>query len=365
MGNDDLRDLLKSGYDTHAAQLRSGDDFAARHHGAVSRAVGRRRIVRQAAITGGALASVSALAVAGAAAVRATGDNVNPLAPSSTSSSPSPLVSPSPSPSPSTAGDPGESISSWVPTVPSGAPQGDVVEDDVLSLALDAQAPAAAATPPTSVSCGDPAGEFVAPIFVDASARILRPDTVYPTFLDPSYVPQPDDALLADGWWLDANGGVDPSAVITAGQFFVAVSTVDHAWTQEIGATADYTAISHQGALAEDSAAVFSTSDIDFLYGSVIAQDGVIVGHADFWSPDDAGAEGMSTALMTVNESSARRDQTEVVYDFGVGPLAHVLWCSGSAPAGPVDTYAVVGSRSPGVDAFDYSMLWAGAVEYK
>lgn len=372
MENEDFRDLLKSGYDTHAAQLHSGDDFAARHHGRISRAVGRRRIARQAAFAGGALASASALAVGGVAIGHAVNrGTVAPLAPPSTSptatqlASPSPSPSPTPSPSPSADATSTTGLPAWAPPLPSGPPQGVVVDDATLRLVLDAQSPAPAAAPPASVACGVPAGPYVAPILVDATARILRPDTLYPTFLDPSYVPQPGDRLVKLQF-----------GTYQADQFFVSVSLVNHEGAQAWGArdaatgqfsggeSADYNAIAQEGVLAEDSSAVFSTDDVDFLYGSVLVQGDVIVGHADLWSPTDMGSDSMTTAMTTVNEVSARDADTEVIYDFGVGPLEHVLWCSGAAPAGTVDAYAVVGTRLPGVEAFDYSMMWAGAVEY-
>ncbi|NTV39152.1 MAG: hypothetical protein HGA51_04235 [Demequinaceae bacterium] len=357
MGNEDLRDLLKSGYDTHAAQLHSGDDYAARHHGRVSRAVGRRRVVRQAAYTGGALASVSALAVGGLAIANGVNrGTASPLGSHSASPSPSPLASPSPSPSPSPtpSADSATGLPAWAAPLPLGPPQGVIVDDAMLRLVLDAQAPAPAAAPPMSVACGAPVGPYVAPVLVDATARILRPDTVYPTFLDASYAPQPGDPLL------DLQYGSD-----SADQFFVAVSTVDHSPSIARGGSADYNAIAQQGVLAADSSAVFAADDVDFLYGAVVVQGGAIIGHADLWSRSDDGTGTLITALSTVNEVSARDADTQLVYDYAVGPLEHMLWCGGAAPAGTVDTYAVVGTRLPGVEAFDYSMMWAGAVEYK
>jgi len=367
MENEDLRDLLKSGYDTHAAQLHSGDDFAARHHGRVSRAVGRRRMARQAAVTGGALASVSALAVGGVAIGHAVNrGTAAPLAPPSTSPTATQWASPSPSPSPTPtpSADSATDLPAWAAPLPSGPPQGVVVDDATLRLVLDAPAPAPAAAPPASVACGAPAGPYVAPILVDATARILRPDTTYPTFLDPSYVPQPGDRLVKLQF-----------GTYQADQFFVSVSLVNHegaqAWVRDAatgqfsgGESADYNVIAQGGVLGPDNNADFATDDVDFLYGAVVVQGGVIVGHADLWSPTDTGSDSMTTALSTVNEVSARDADTEVIYDYGVGPLGHVLWCSGTKPSGTVDAYAVVGTRLPGVEAFDYSMLWAGAVEY-
>jgi hypothetical protein len=377
MENEDLRDLLKSGYDTHAAQLHSGDDFAARHHGRVSRAVGRRRMARQAAVTGGALASVSALAVGGVAIGHAVNrGTAAPLASPSTSPTATPLASPSPSPSPtpSVSANSTTDLPAWAAPLPSGPPQGVMVDDATLRLVLDAPAPAPAAAPPASVACGAPAGPYAAPILVDATARILRPDTTYPTFLDPSYVPQPNDGLLALGWWKDSSGKTDPNAIYTADQFFVALSYVDHegaqSWVRDEatgwwsgGTSADYTAIAHGGVLQPDSVADTDTTDIDFLYGTVLVQDGVIVGHANLWGPPDPNGE-LTTALSSINEVAAKDANTELVYDYGVGALEHPLWCSGAAPSGTVDTYAVVGTRSFEAVPFDYSMMWAGAVEY-
>lgn len=100
------------------------------------------------------------------------------------------------------------------------------------------------------------------------------------------------------------------------------------------------------------------------MFGTVLVQHGVIVGHADLFSGFSAGALLQGSWLMSINDMRAQDDHTEIIYDMGVGPLEHVLWCSGTAAAGTVDTYAVVGTRLPGVEAFDYSMVWAGAVEY-
>ena len=369
MENEDFRDLLKSGYDTHAAQLHSGDDFAARFHGRVSRAVGRRRIARRAAFTGGALASASALTVGGVALSQFTTDrSAAALASPSTSPTATPPASPSPSPSPSptpTASvEAGTGLPAWVPPLPSGSAPGVVVDDATLRLVLDGQAPAPAGAPPVSVACGAPAGAYVAPFFVDASARILRPDTQYPTYLDPSYDPQPGDKLL----------GLGLTDAYPADQFFVALSTVDHegaqAWSYDTttgewsgGVSADYTAIAHGGVIQPDSVADMDTTDVDFLYGTVLVQEGVIVGLADLWNTD-LGTDILYTALSGAAEVSARDDDTEVLYDFAVGPLEYVSWCSGSAPSGPVDTYAVVATRSFDTVPFDYSMIWAGAVAY-
>ncbi len=372
MENENLRDLLKSGYDTHAAQLHSGDDFAARHHGRVSRAVGRRRIARHAAVTGGALASVSALAVGGVAiAHMANHGDASSLGSPTPAPTASPSVSPTAAPSPSQSPMPSDNavsasdLPAWVAPLPSGPPNGVVVDNATLRLVLDAQAPAPASTPPASVACGAPAGEYVAPFFVDASARILRPDTIYPTFLDPSYVPQPGDRLMD----LQYGSG-------TADQFFVAVSTVDHvgaqAWVRDDatggwsgGTSADYNLIANGGVLTADSVVVMDTNDVDFLYGTVLVQGGVIVGHANLWDMASASDGNLDTALSGVGEVSAKDADTELTYDFAVGPLEHMLWCSGTATSGTVDAYAVVGIRSPGVEAFDYSMMWAGAVEYQ
>jgi hypothetical protein len=348
--SEDLRDLLKSGYDTHAAQIHSGDDFTARHHGRVSRSVGRRRMVRHAAVTGGAFASVSALAVGATTLVEYAQDD--------TGDSPA-----SPSASPASTST---SLPAWVPPLPSSPAPGVVTDDATLRLVLDAQAPRQASAPPTSVACGAPAAPYVAPFFEEATARILRPDTLYPTYLDPSYVAQPDDRLLG-------LGVTDPDP---AGQFFVSVSYVEDtggmAWVDDPALdnwsgreSADYNLIAQQGVWSSYSPANVDKFDVDVLFGAVVVQGGIVVGHADLWSPSLFGWDYMATGLSTIEDVSVRDGDIGLVYDFAVGPLEHMLWCDGAAPVGPLDAYAVIGSRFPGVADFDYSFVWAGAVEFK
>lgn len=368
MSDTTLRDLLARGYEGHASEIKSGDAFAARYHDRVASKVRRRRAVRHTAIAAATFASVAVATVGAQAAIRAfDGDSVDPVvAP--------PSWTPTPSPSPTEAleetpdeEEPSRARGTYVPPLPTGEAPGVVTEDTVLRLVPNATPPTALGVPLENVACGAPvAGTYVDPIFDQASARILKPDTLYPTFLDPAYVTEEGDVLL--GLWKGADGEVDRSYLAPSGDFRVAVSLLSKAladawqWDPAAGfftggIEVSYEVVTRQGVVIEEEDFGLGTTDtIDLAYGAVLASDGVIVGHTDYLASFDE-------LTMTINEVSATDGITEVVYDFGVGPLAHVNWC-GERPAGPLDAYAVVGVRPFAQVGFIYSFIWAGQVEY-
>ncbi len=379
MTNDDLRHLLHEGFDEHVTALGSGAAFASAREARVTRGARRRRTVRAGAIMTGAAASLAVVAFGAQAVTRVWIDN----GPGDTVPSPSPSEAASPDPSPSEV--PGASPwpdwainGTYVPPVPTGPAPGIVLDDDVLRLLPSATAPAPADGPLAAIACGDPVtGPYVDPILGQASARILRPDSVYPTFADPSYAAQPGDVLTGiSSWFTTADGSIDPSLAGPTGAFWVAVSyrseplaqarTYDPASDEFSGGIAvAYNVVARQGAVQATDFDSEGTSVIDLALGAVVVQDGRIVGYADLMPEGQLTPEfGDGTFLSTINEVSATDGKVTLVYDFGVGPLEHVLWC-GDQPSGPVDAYAVIGVKAHDDQALRYSFIWAGSVEYR
>jgi hypothetical protein len=309
------------------------------------------------------LAAVGAQAVIG-------GHDMDPAV--SVGPSPAPSASPSPSPSPSPEDTfPLNVNGTYVPPLPTGEAPGVVTETVVLRLVPDAAPPATSGLPSESVACGTPvAGKYVDPIFDEAGARILKPDTPYPTFLDPARITEEGDVLL--GLWSWGGDEVDRSYLAPAGEFLVAVSYLSQAigasWIYDPatgysgGLEVDYELVANQG-VPDESDLMSGFSDlpntIKLAFGTVLVQNGAIVGHTDYPAALDDG-----TVTMTINEVAATDGTTEIVYDFGVGPLEHVHWCE-ERPTGLVDAYAVLGVRPYTQEALVYSFIWAGQVEYK
>lgn len=384
MGNDNLRDLLNQGFDSHASALGSGDDYASRHLDRVTGKVRRRRAVRQVGVTGGALVSVAALAFGAHAVADAS---PRPGASPSGSGLPSPDQSVSPNPFPSPSPLPTDGREKWVtgtyvPPLPAGEAQGSINEDAMLRFIAEAPPPAAPGAPSPSVACGTPVGgTYIDPIFDGAVARILKPDTNYPTFLDPSYLLDKSygevdgDVLLNLGWWLKPDGSIDTTAVGPGGTFFVGLSFLSHAtreaWTYHPdtdswsgGLEVSYNLVAREGVLNDTDFMAEWTDNIDLALGTVLVRDGVIVGHADLWSAADP-YNTKGTGLSTINEVLGNDGSVDTVRDFGVGPLEAILWCPGASHTGEADAYAVMGTRPFEQPTFSYSFIWAGRVDYK
>ena len=372
MLNDDLRDLLVRGYDEHASSMRSGAGFASRHFDQVARRVRRRRAARAVAIASGTVASVTVLAFGANAIVRSSLMQSPAVSPSPTGSSTGPVPSPSPevTPSPTATALPADlwkSQGTVIPPLPTGPAAGIVNEDAILRLVQGAAAPATSPTAPDGIGCGTPVvGTYVDPLLDEASARILRPDTLYPTFLDPSYSGVPGDVFLGLRELLA--GTLD--SPIPAGTFWVALSyqseglasaTVYHPDTglYSGGVQVDYDIVAHGGDMSQTGPFADEPGYIDLAFGAVLVQDGVVIGHTNL-----GFQSGSVPMLFGINEVTARTGTVEATRDFAVGPLESVTWC-GAAPTGGVDAYAVVGSTWNASGPLVYSVVWAGQVEYK
>lgn len=369
MPNDDLRELLVQGYDGHASSMRSGAGFASRYLDGVSRRVRRRRAARAVAIAGGTVASVTVVALGANALAHLPVVQSPGVSPSPTGSSTGPVPAPSPSPSP-----PAAPVDLWhvqgtvIPPLPTGPAPGIVNEDAILRLLTDAAAPAASQTAPASIGCGAPvAGTYVDPLFDQASARILRPDTPYPTFLDPSYPGEQGDVFLGLRDLL-ATGGLESPA--PAGTFWVALSFRSEALAATSvydpstglysgGVQVDYDIVAHGGDIAGSGTFADMPGLLNVAYGAVLVQNGVVIGHAKLGLDD-----GSVPMDITINEVTATTGTVDAVRDFGLGRLESVGWC-GAAPTGGVDAYAVVGSTWDPAGPLAYSVIWAGQVEYK
>jgi hypothetical protein len=377
MTNEDLRHLLHQGFDEHVTLLGSGAAFTADYQARVTRGARRRRIVRAGAMIAGAAASLAVVTVGAQAVTRTWSDNEPGEQQASPSFSPS--FPSSPSESPTDRAWPDWAINgTYVPPVPTGPPHGIVLDDDVLRVLPSASAPAPANESVSDIACGDPvAGPFADPILGQVSARILRPDTVYPTFADPNYVAQPGDVLEGiSAWFRTADGAVDPSLARPVGAFWVAVSYRSEALSRARiydpvseafsgGTEVAYNVVARQGVVEDLDFDSQNTGMVHLALGAVIVDHGEIIGHGDLMSEAQADADMFGgTFLSTINEVSATDGNVDLVYDFGAGPLEHIVWC-GDQPAGPVDAYAVIGVRALDEQVLRYSFVWAGSVEYQ
>ncbi len=373
MPNDSLRELLVHGYDEHASTMGSGTSFESRYFAGVSRRVTRRRAARAVAIAGGTVASVTVLAIGANAVAHLPFAQAPAVSPSPTGSNAGPVPGPSPDVSPSPAPtaaplDLWRSQGTVIPPLPTGPAAGVVNEDAILRLVTGAAAPSSSPTAPAGIGCGAPiAGTYVDPLFDEASARILRPDTPYPTFLDPSYSGQPGDVFLGLRDLL-ATGGLE--SPVPAGTFWVALSYRSEALAAATvydpdtglysgGVQADYDIVANGGDIAGSGTFTDLPGYLDLAFGAVLVRDGVVIGHAELGSQD-----GSMPLDITLNEVSATTGTVDAVRDFGLGRLESVTWC-GAAPAGGVDAYAVVGSTWNPAGPLAYSVIWAGQVEYK
>lgn len=359
MPNDDLRELLTQSYDEHASSMRSGEGFASRYFDGVSRRVTRRRAARAVAIASGAVASVTVLAIGANAVAHLPFVQSPAVSPSPTgSSTPTPTAAPL---------DLRQVQGTVIPPLPTGPAAGIINEDAVLRLVSGAAAPAASPKAPGGIGCGaSVSGTYVDPLFDEASARILRPDTPYPTFLDPSYSGQPGDVFLGLRQLL--SGALD--SPIPAGTFWVALNYRSEAEAAATvydpstglysgGVQADYDIVAHGGDIAQSAPFADLPGYLDLAFGAVLVQNGAVIGHANFGYQN-----GTVPMLFTVNEVRATTGTAQAVRDFGLGPLESVTWC-GAVPTGGVDAYAVVGSTWNPAGPLAYSVIWAGRVEYK